>query len=86
MSYKTLKYSLARKILANCDKCSANCQSKVVRSPWGKIKMYDVVTRKNGRRTRLYSVSESDVIHNGGCYTISSLRERILTNPKVIFD
>lgn len=79
MSYKTMKYTQARRIIANCDKCSSNGDSKVVRSPWGKIKMYDVVTRKNGRRTRLYSISGSDVLHNGGCYTIRSLRDRIMS-------
>lgn len=79
MSYKTLKYNKARRILANCDKCSANGDSNVVNSPWGKIKMYDVVTRKNGRRTRLYSISGSNVFHNGGCYTIGSLRNKLMS-------
>lgn len=73
MSYKTLGYSLARKILANCDKCSRFGDSNVVRSPWGIFKMY-----KSNARGRFYSVSGSTVLHNGGSYKIGSLRTRLL--------
>lgn len=73
MSYKTLGYSLVRKILANLDKCSRNGDSNVVRSPWGIFKMY-----KSNVRGRFYSVSGSSVLHNGGSYKIGSLRTRLL--------
>ena len=73
MSYKTLGYSLVRKILANLDKCSAHGDSNVVRSPWGTFRMY-----KSNARGRFYSVSGSSVLHNGGSYKIGSLRARLL--------
>ena len=72
MSYKSLCYTLARKIVANLDKCSRNGESNVVRSPWGIFRMY-----KSNSRGRFYSVSGSSVIHNGGSYKIGSLRTRI---------
>lgn len=73
MSYKTLGYSLVRKVIANLDKCSANGDSNVVRSPWGIFKMY-----KSNARGRFYSISGSTVFHNGGSYKIGSLRTRLL--------
>lgn len=73
MSYKTLGYSLVRKIIANLDKCSRFGDSNVVRSPWGIFHMY-----KSNARGRFYSVSGSTVLHNGGSYKIGSLRTRLL--------
>lgn len=73
MSYKTLGYSLVRRIVANLDKCSRFSDSKVVRSPWGIFRMY-----KSNSRGRFYSVSGSAVIHNGGSYKIGSLRARLM--------
>ena len=73
MSYETLGYSLVRKVLANLDKCSANGDSNVVRSPWGIFRMY-----KSNARGRFYSVSNSSVLHNGGSYKIGSIRTRLM--------
>ena len=73
MSYKTLGYSLVRKIVANLDKCSRFGGSNVVRSPWGIFWMY-----KSNSRGRFYSVSGSSVLHNGGSYKIGSLRTRLM--------
>lgn len=70
MSYKTLCYSLARRIFGNLDKCSKNGQSNVVRSPWGIFKMY-----RSSRRGRFYSVSKSSFFHNGGGYRIWTFRK-----------
>jgi len=72
MSYKTLGYSLVRRIIANLDKCSRFGESNVVRSPWGVFRMY-----KSNARGRFYSVSGSAVIHNGGSYKIGSLKARL---------
>lgn len=69
MSYKTLCYGLYRRIIGNLDKCSKNGESNVVRSPWGRFKMY-----RSSRRGRFYSVSESKVLHNGGGYRIGTFR------------
>lgn len=73
MSYKTLGYSLVRKVIANLDKCSKCGESNVVRSPWGVFRMY-----KSNSRGRFYSVSGSSVLHNGGSYKIGSLRARLM--------
>lgn len=75
MNYNKSGYSVARRILANCDKCSFNGQSNVVRSPWGVIRMYN----SSLRRGRFYSVSGSTnkKLPNGGSYRMSTLR-RIL--------
>lgn len=73
MSYKTLGYSLARQILGNLDKCSANGHGKRVYSPWGVFHMY-----KSNERGRFFSISGSSVFHNGGSYKIGSLRARLL--------
>lgn len=73
MSYLTLGYSLARQVLANLDKCSANGHGKVVNSPWGTFRMY-----KSNKRGRFFSISGSKVFHNGGSYKIGSLRVRLL--------
>lgn len=73
MSYETMGYSLARQIIANCDKCSKRGESNVVRSPWGKIRMY-----KSNKRGRFYSITGSSVFHNGGSYKIGSLRARLM--------
>ena len=73
MSYETLGYSIVRKVLANLDKCSANGDSNVVRSPWGIFRMY-----KSNARGRFYSVSKSSVLHNGGSYKIGSIRARLM--------
>lgn len=70
-SYADNGYTMIDKVLANCDKCSANGQSNVVNSPWGIIRMYKTSSKGRGR---FYSVSGSKVIHNGGSYKISSLR------------
>lgn len=64
---------MVRKVIANLDKCSANGDSNVVRSPWGIFKMYE-----SNARGRFYSVSGSTVLHNGGSYRIGSLRARLL--------
>lgn len=69
MNYKTLGYSLARRILSNCDKCSRFGESNVVKSPWGIFRMY-----RSTARGRFYSISESKVFHNGGSYRIGSIR------------
>ena len=77
MSYKTLKYSVGQKIIANCDKMSVANDSKVCHSPYGTIRMY-----KSNERGRFYSVSKSTVPHildNGGSYKIGTLRSRIMT-------
>ena len=76
MKYKKSGYSVARRIIANLDKCSANGDSNVVHSPWGIIRMY-----KSSARGRFYSVSKSTDkrLHNGGSYRIGSLRS-ILSN------
>ena len=77
MSYKTLKYSVGQKIIANCDKMSVANDSKVCHSPYGIIRMY-----KSNERGRFYSVSKSTVphiLHNGGSYKISTLRSRLMT-------
>jgi hypothetical protein len=73
MSYISLGYTLARKILANLDKASANGNGNVVYSPWGVFRMY-----KSNKRGRFYSISKSTVFHNGGSYKIGSLRIRLL--------
>ena len=70
MSYKTLCYNIVQRILANCDKCSKNGQSNVVRSPWGIIRMY-----RSSRRGRFYSVSKSKFLHYGGGYRIWTFRK-----------
>lgn len=77
-SYDVLGYSKARKVLANCDKCSSRAQSNVVNSPWGKIKMYKSVVR-GGISRRYFSVSGADglVLTNGGSYRISTLRRKL---------
>lgn len=72
MNYNQAKYTILDKVLANIDKCSANGDSNVVNSPWGIFKMY-----KSNRRGRFYSVSKSDVLHNGGSYKIGSIRTRL---------
>ena len=71
MNYNKSGYSVARRILANCDKASANGDSKTINSPWGVIRMY-----KSSARGRFYSVSGSTHkrLHNGGSYRIGSLR------------
>lgn len=73
-TYEILGYSKARKVLANCDKCSVASQSKTVNSPWGKIRMY-----KSNTRGRFYSVSGADgvVLTNGGSYRLSTLRRKL---------
>jgi hypothetical protein len=73
MSYLTLGYTLARQIIANLDKCSANGHGKKVYSPWGVFTMY-----KSNKRGRFFSISGSKVFHNGGSYKIGSLRKRLL--------
>jgi len=73
-SYLDLGYDIVRKVLANCDKCSANNQSKVVLSPWGIIRMYRTSSKNRGR---FYSVSQSKVLHNGGSYKMSTLRTKL---------
>lgn len=77
MSYITLGYTVARAIIANLDKCSANGHGKVVNSPWGVFRMY-----KSNKRGRFFSVSKSTVLHNGGSYKIGSLRTRLLALGK----
>ena len=77
MSYKTLKYSVGQKIIANCDKMRVGNDSKVCHSPYGIIRMY-----KSNERGRFYSVSKSTVphiLHNGGSYKIGTLRSRLMT-------
>ena len=73
MSYITLGYTLARQVLANLDKCSANGHGKTVNSPWGVFRMY-----KSNKRGRFFSISKSRVFHNGGSYKIGSLRTLLL--------
>ena len=71
MKYTKLGYSVGRKVLANLDKCSKNSASKVVNSPWGVFHMY-----KSSNRGRFYSVSDSKVLHNGGSYRLSTIRNK----------
>ena len=71
MSYITLNYSLARKILANLDKCSLCGESNKVNSPWGVFRMY-----RSSERGRFYSVSGSSVFHNGGSWKMSTFRNK----------
>ena len=73
-SYADNGYTMIDRVLANCDKCSANGQSNVVNTPWGVIRMYRTSSKGRGR---FYSVSGSKVIHNGGSYKIYSLRRVI---------
>ena len=70
MSYKTLCYSLARMIFANCDKMSKNNESKTCHSPWGVFRMY-----KSTDKGRFYSLSESRSHHNGGNLRIWTIRK-----------
>lgn len=72
-NYDILKYTPARKILANCDKCSANGESNVVRSVLGVIRMYHT----SAKRGRFYSVSGSSILHNGGSYKMSTFRAKL---------
>lgn len=74
MSYKTMGYSLARKVIANCDKMSANGDSKVCHSPWGTFKMY-----KSNRRGRFYSLSGSTVFTNRGSLKIGTIRKMLMS-------
>lgn len=77
MSYNDDNYSYARKILANCDKCSAHGDSNKVNSIYGTIRMY-----KSNIRGRFYSVSKSTVpntLPNCGSYRMSTLRERLMS-------
>ena len=74
MSYKTLGYSLARQIVANCDKCSANGHGKTVNSPWGAIRMCGY----SKRHKRLFTISGSTFFRNGGLRGIGSLRGLLL--------
>lgn len=70
-SYLSMGYTVAERVLANLDKCSKNGHGKVVKSPWGVFKMY-----KSGKRGRFYSVSGSEVFHNGGSYRLSTIRNK----------
>lgn len=72
MSYKTLKYSVGQKIIANCDKMSVANDSKVCHSPYGTFKMY-----KSNARGRFYSVSGSTIFHNRGSLKIGTIRTMI---------
>ena len=78
MSYKTLGYSTARRILANCDKMSFRSQSRRVNSPFGTICICKPRVLKCGKVVRQFSVSGSTILHNGGGYTIGGLRKRLL--------
>ena len=78
MSYKTLGYSTARRILANCDKLSLRSRSRKVNSPFGTICICKPRVLKDGTVLRQFSVSGSKVLHNGGGYTIGGLRKRLL--------
>lgn len=83
MSYVTNGYSYVRKIIANCDKASANGQSNKVKSIFGTINMY-----KSNVRGRFYSVSKStvpEILPNGGSYKIGTLRSRLMTLDKFQF-
>ena len=77
MSYDTMKYSTARKIVANCDKLSTNSMPRRVNSPWGTISICKPRLTNEGY-VRQYSVRGSSVLHNGGGYTIGGLRKRLL--------
>jgi hypothetical protein len=71
-TYKQSGYNIIQRVLSNLDKCSKNSQSKVVRSPWGTFRMY-----KSNEHGRFYSVSGSNIMHNGGGYKIGSIRSRL---------
>jgi len=73
MSYITLGYTLARKILANIDKASPNGHGTVINSPWGTFKLY-----ASTRHGRFFSISKSTVFHNGGSYKFATLRRLLL--------
>lgn len=72
-SYINMGYTMVQKIIANLDKCSKNNDSKVVNSPWGVFKMY-----KSNKRGRFYSLSGSNVFHNGGSYKIGTIRKMLI--------
>jgi hypothetical protein len=72
-SYKSLGYNSIQKVVANLDKCSKNSHSKIVNSPWGIFRMYE-----SGEKGRFYSVSGSNILHNGGGYRIGSIRSRLM--------
>lgn len=77
-SYDMLGYSLARRILANCDKLSMCSQSRKVLSPFGTIYIRKPRILKDGTLMRQFSVRGSSVMHNGGGYSIKGLRKRLM--------
>ena len=83
MKYANLNYSVARRVIANVDKTSANNQSKRIHSPWGVIRHYVTRTLANGKRQRLFAVSESSVMHNGGGYTFRAIADRVTAAERV---
>jgi hypothetical protein len=73
-SYKKMRYTEARKALANIDKMSFSKRgSRRTHTKFGTFTLY---SNKGGRR--VYSVSGSAFFHNGGSYTFRSLKSRLL--------
>ena len=74
-SYKRLKYTEARKALANVDKLSFHKRgSRRAYTPYGIFTLYS-----NKNRKRMFSVKNSEYFHNGGNYTFGSLKIRLLS-------
>ena len=70
-SYIKNNYTEHRKAIANIDKLHYG--HSVTYTPFGIVRLYDLVDGK-----RMFSVSNSKVLHNGGGYTKTSLRVKIM--------